>query len=63
MRLRNKKELKMWDSIKDYGLFMCSTLERELCNGLVCKLCIKEFLESKNNAVAILLWKVWVVCG
>jgi len=47
-RKQSTKEKKdrqtMWSSLKDYRLFMCGTLEMEIQNGLVCRLCIKDFL-------------------
>jgi len=42
------EQQKLWASLKDYGLIMRETLERELQTGLVCKHRIQEFLDSNN---------------
>jgi len=40
---------KLWTSLKDYGLIMRETLERELQTGLLCKHCVREFFASNKS--------------
>jgi len=50
-KIKKTRPTKIWTSINDYGLFMWHTLETELQAGLVCKYCVKEFLESNREAI------------